>query len=197
MSKKILIIIIFLSLQLIYAGVSEKNIHRSPLNIYSGGVSIGVLKSLSEELNDKSSQYIKVSFNNMIYFRKQLSLFFDVDWFGLGHNYGSDFGFTYFFTNTDFRPYGGLGVGAHYFHRKGADFGECFGPSAKVQFGLLFDVAETFQIKMQIPYHVVINEYVDQGIGVEIGFMFSGRNRAVKKLNYNRKSNYEPKSDDE
>jgi hypothetical protein len=44
---------------------------------------------------------------------------------------------------------------------------------------------------------VVANEFIDQGAGIEIGFMFSGRNRAVKKLNYNRKSNYKPKSDEE
>lgn len=197
MSNKIIIIITLLCLQMVNAGVSEKDIHRSPVNIYSGGITIGAFKSLSEELDDESSQYVKVSFNNLIYFRKQLHLFFDIDWFGLGNNYGGDFGFTYFFTNTDFRPYGGFGVGAHYFHRKGEDFGDNFGPSAKLQFGFLFDVAETFQIKMQVPYHIVANEYIDQGIGVEVGFMFSGRNRSVKKLNYNRKPNYTPKSDEE
>ncbi len=196
MSNKMIIIIALLGLQVVFAGVSEKDIHKSPLNIYSGGVSIGAFKSLSEDLDEESSQFIKISFNNMIYFRKQLHLFFDLDWFGLGNNYGGDFGFAYFFNNSDFRPYGGFGLGAHYFHRKGGDFGDCFGPSAKVQFGFLFDVAETFQIKMQVPYHVVINEYIDQGIGVEVVFMFSGRNRSVKKLNYNRKSNYEPKSDE-
>ncbi len=188
MDKKLIIIILF-SLSIFSADSSEKNVHKSPLHIYSGGISIGAIKPINERLDRVSSQFVKISFNNMIYFKKQLHLIVDIDWFGPGKNFGGDFGINYFFLSSDFTPYMGAGIGAHYFHRKDKEinFGDSFGPSIKTQVGLFFNITETFQMKIQIPYHVTINEFNDQCFGVEI--LFSGRYRNVNKLNYNKKKN--------
>ncbi len=196
MTKKRILSVLFLLLITMTAAVAQENVHRSPLQIYSGGVSVGALKSLNDELDLESSQFVKVSLNNLFYFRKQMSLSFDLDWFGPGPNFGADFGFNYFFSETDLRPFIGAGVGAHYFDREKVDFGESFGPSLKAQAGMLFELSETVQLKFQIPFHVVLNEFNDQGIGVEIGILFSGRHKSVQKLNYNRKANYQPKHSD-
>ncbi|NLG18022.1 MAG: acyloxyacyl hydrolase [Fibrobacter sp.] len=175
---------------LIYAGVlfaddpSEKGIPTSPLTVYSGGIAAGAMIPLNTELQNHSKTFMKLSLINQIYYKDRIGLFLDFDWLAPGKNFGADLGFDFFLTNSDFRPFLGMGVGAHYFD-KTDDFGENLGPSATVHLGFVLDVTEQMQVRVRVPYMFVANETRDHSAGLEVGFLFSDRFRKVKKLNYN------------
>jgi hypothetical protein len=165
---------------------SEQGVPTSPLHIYTGGIGVGAIRSMNDELKADQSVFLKLSFLNSFYFRKDMSLFLDADWFIPGKNFGADFGFDFILFEGDIRPFIGAGVGAHYFSKKTAKFGDNFGPSGTVHLGCIIDVTDQVQIKLRVPLHVVGNEAVDQGAGIDVGMMFGSRYRSVKKLDYNK-----------
>ncbi|MFC1584636.1 hypothetical protein ACFL5V_03710 [Fibrobacterota bacterium] len=163
---------------------SEKGVPTSPLTVYSGGIGGGAAFSLNDELSRESEQFFKLSFINSMRYKENLNLFMDVDWFIPGNNYGVDFGIDYLLSSSEFSPFLGMGVGAHYFDKEGADFGENVGASATVHLGFLLDLSDALQIRVRVPYHFTANDARDQAIGLDIGFLFSDRFRHIKKLNY-------------
>ena len=167
------------------ADPSEKGVPTSPLFIYSGGIGAGAIKSGNDELKAEQNMFLKLSILNNFYFREDMSMFLDVDWFLPGSNFGADFGFDFIPFQGNFRPFIGAGVGAHYFD-KSAKFGDNFGPSGTAHLGFIVDVTERVRIKVRVPFHIVGNETTDNGAGIDIGMMFSSKFRNVKKLNYDR-----------
>ena len=164
---------------------SEKGVPTSPLRIYSGGICVGAVQALNKKLQDEQKNYLKVSFQNTMFFRKNIGVFIDIDWFLPGINPGADLGFDFVPVTGSFRPFIGAGVGAHYFDKRVGKFGDKFGPSGTVHIGFSLDLTDRVQMRMRVPYHIVGNKTNDQVIGVDVGFLFSGRFKNVKKLNYN------------
>lgn len=184
--KKILTLLpILLCMQIAIADSSEDSVSKSPLSVYSGGISAGGFKSFTDDLNDVSSVFLKVSFLNMVYLNDKINLFFDIDWFIPGKNVGSDFGVNFLLATSKFKPLFGIGAGAHYFHRDKSDFGDNIGISGKVHIGFLLDVTETVAVSCRIPCHITGNTKIDGCIGFEAGLVFSNKYKKVKKLNYN------------
>jgi hypothetical protein len=172
-------------MQIAFADSSESGISKSPLSVYSGGISAGAVKSFTDDLNDVSSAFLKVSFLNLVYLNENINLFFDFDWFIPGNNFGSDFGVNFLFSTSKFIPLMGIGAGAHYFHREKGGFGDNIGLSGKIHIGFLLDVTETVAVSCRIPCHITGNANIDGCIGFEAGLIFSSRYKKVKKLNYN------------
>lgn len=186
MKKLILTSMVFLCTNMTFsADSSEKGVPTSPLTKYSGGIGVGAVMSRNTELQELSKKFFRLSFMNSVDLRKHFGLFFDVDWFAPGPNFGANLGFDYSFTNTDFRPFLGLGGGANYFD-KTSEFGKNIGPSFTAHAGFNLDLNESIQVRARVPYIVTVNEDVDQVVGLEIGIMFSDRFRKVKKLDYNK-----------
>jgi hypothetical protein len=186
MMKKVMVLAALVGLaQVAWADdPSEKGVPTSPLTIYSGGIAIGGVHSLNNELKDEQPQFLKLSFVNTVYFREHVGVFFDVDWLLKGTNVGADLGFDFQPFSGVFRPFIGAGVGARYFDKKGS-FGDNIGPSGTVHAGFSLDLSETVQMRVRVPYYVVANKAQDHAIGLDVGFLFSNRYRTIKKLNYN------------
>jgi hypothetical protein len=163
---------------------SEKGVTVSPLRIYSGGICAGAVQSLSKDLKEVHNSYLKLSFQNAMYVKENLGVFCDINWFLPGINPGADLGFDIFPITGSFRPFIGAGVGAQYFDRS-KKFGDNIGPSGTVHIGFGLDLTDRVQMRVRVPYHIVLNNKNDQAAGVEVGFLFSGRFKNVKKLNYN------------
>lgn len=170
------------------AGVTEEGVKTSPLSIYSGGVGVGAFYSINDSLRDLSRQFLKLSFINDFYFRDDVHLFIDADWLAPGKNFGADFGFDYFLAQGDFRPFMGMGIGARYFDKKGYEFGENFGVSGTVHLGFLLALTDQVQLRFRAPYHVVATSTVDNGVAFDVGILFSGKYKNVKKYDYNDKN---------
>jgi hypothetical protein len=166
------------------ADQSETGVPLSPLKIYSGGIGVGAVRSLNQELKETSSNFLRLSILNSFSIRDHLSLFFDVDWLLPGTNFGADLGLDAVFTRTDFRPFAGVGLGGHYIDRSG-DFGKNFGPSITAHAGCIIDLTESVAVRMRIPYHLILNKTNDHMVGLEFTFLFSSRFKKVQKLNYN------------
>lgn len=165
---------------------TEKEIPTSPVTIYSGGFGVGGFRALNKELKKEQLNFLKLSFENTVYFKENIGVFFDADWFAPGNNFGADIGFDFQPLTGDFRPFLGLGVGAHYFEKAGGEFGNNFGPSGTIHVGFTVDLSDQVQMRMRVPYYMVGNEVTDHTVGMEVGFLFSGKFRHIKKLNYNR-----------
>jgi hypothetical protein len=186
--KRILSITALLSVAMIIVvwaeDPTEKGVPTSPLTIYSGGFGVGASQAISKELIDKQNSFLKLSLQNAVYFKQNMAVFFDLDWFGLGNNYGADLGVDFIPVTGSFRPFIGGGVGAHYFD-KSDKFGDNIGPSATLHAGFALVLTNRVQMRARVPYHVALNQRNDQCAGVEVGFLFSGRFKHIKKLNYN------------
>jgi len=175
---------------------SEKGVPRSSLKIYSGGVALGAMVPVSNELKEECEEvFLGVSVINSWQFRENVALFADWSWFAPGKNGGIDAGVDYLFSTSSIRPFVGAGIGGHYFHRDSIDrksdedpvkagFGDKFGPSLTAHIGVALDVTETVQVRLRAPYRVTFTSGMDQGFGVDLGVMFSSRFSKVKKLNY-------------
>ena len=87
-------------------------------------------------------------------------------------------------TISGFRPFVGLGVGVQHFD-KGGPVGKDVGPSGTLHAGFLVDVTDRAQVRFRVPYYAVANHSRDHAAGFEVGVLFFGRFRNVKKLNYN------------
>lgn len=180
--------IIAVTLVMVFSGLvsaqdsSERSAIKTPLRIYSGGLSLGSALAINEELKDESEQFLSVSFINSVYLRDHISLFFDLNWFAPGLNLASNVGFDFFMTRSGFRPFIGLGVGVQYFDKEGPT-GENIGPSGTLHAGFLLDVTDRVQVRFRVPYYAVANHSRDHAAGFEVGILFSGRFRNTKKLN--------------
>ncbi|MDG5816700.1 hypothetical protein QA601_16505 [Chitinispirillales bacterium ANBcel5] len=166
-----------------YAGNS--GVHTTPLKIYSGGIGVGAMVPLEQDVDSPSQQLLRVSFINSWHFREHVSLFLDVNWFAPGLNVGADAGFDFLLSTSYFRPFFGFGIGAHHFESdEHDDFRSNFGPSATAHIGFELDITETVQVRARVPYYVVLNEERNHGAGLDIGVMFTSPLRRVRKLNY-------------
>jgi len=182
--------IIAVTLVMVFTGLvsaqdsSEKSAVKTPLRIYSGGLSLGSALSINEELKDESEQFLAVSLINSFYLRDHISLFFDLNWFAPGLNFASNVGFDFFMTRSGFRPFVGFGVGVQYYDKEGPT-GDNIGPSGTLHAGFLLDVTDRVQVRFRVPYYAVANQSRDHAAGLDVGILFSGRFRNVKKLNFN------------
>jgi hypothetical protein len=163
---------------------SESGVPTSPLAIYSGGLSIGTLHSLNDTLKMESKTFFKLSFINDVYLTDNAHLFIDVDWMAPRANFDADVGVDYLFMTTRFRPFLGAGVGAGYFDKKRYSFGDNVGPLGTVHAGFLADISKTIQMRLRVPFHIVLDRTSDCAIGMDIGILFSKPYRQVKKLDY-------------
>lgn len=180
-----LVLIMFCAGMVIAEDSSERNVSKTPLKILSSGLGIGSVLSINEELKNTSEQFLSVSFINSVYLKDHINLFIDASWFAPGPNFAANMGFDFFMTQSGFRPFVGLGAGVQYYEKSNYDAGENIGPSGTIHAGFLLDVTDRLQVRFRIPYYVAANHSRDHAAGFELGFLFSGRFKNVKKLNYN------------
>jgi hypothetical protein len=170
--------------QPLIADPSEDKAAKVPLGVHSWGLNLGAVYSLTDSLRAQSEQHFKLSISNLIFLNERTQLFLDIDWFLPGSgNFGGDIGFDYHLAEGALRPLIGLGAGLHNMD-KGNSFGQDFGPSATVHAGFLLDLTDILQIRVRVPYHLITNADWDQGVGLDVGFLFSSAHRNVKRLRY-------------
>lgn len=167
------------------ADTTEQGVRTVPLKIYSGGIGTGVMLPLNPEFEDYSRRFLKVSFINTWQFREYSALFLDVNWLALGKNFSLETGFDFLLSSSDFRPFFGFGIGGHYFEERGNGFDQNFGPSATAHLGFMLDITDEVQVRLRVPYHVILNDTRDSGVGFDFGVMFTDKLRKVRKLDYN------------
>ncbi len=185
MKKFILLAVMALTAGAAFAAdPSEAGVPLKPLKIYSGGIGLGAVRSLNEELKDVSLHFLRISLVNTFSVREHLDLFLDGDWQLPGSNFGADLGIDAVFSRTDVRPFAGIGLGGRYFDRSD-DFGRNFGPSITVHGGCTVDLSDNVALRVRLPYHVILTETADHMVGLEFAFLFSSRFKNVKKLEYN------------
>jgi hypothetical protein len=184
MIRKAIVVGAILSVTAWAGDPSEQGVPTSPLRIYSGGICAGGVQALNKELKDEQNNYLKLSLQHEVFFRQNAAMFFDLNWFLPGVNPGLDLGFDLVPSAGSFHPFIGAGVGGHYFDKAKGKFGDKFGPSLTAHVGFALDLTDRVQMRMRVPYHFIINKTNDQVIGAEVGFLFSGRFKHVKKLNY-------------
>ncbi|KMQ52893.1 hypothetical protein CHISP_0114 [Chitinispirillum alkaliphilum] len=156
----------------------------TPLKIYSGGIGAGAMLDLDSEADAFSGQLFRLSFVNMWQFREHVALFADVNWFGPGRNFGADAGFDFLLSSSSLKPFLGFGIGAHHFESDEGSFSTDFGPSATLHIGFLLDITETVQVRMRLPYYVVLNEANNHGAGLDIAVMFTSPLSRVRRIHY-------------
>jgi hypothetical protein len=152
---------------------------------YSMGLGAGVISAVNDELSDRSAAFLKLSVIQSVQVSDHMAVGLDLDWMLPGQNWGGDLTIDYKMLTGAIKPFIGIGGGIRYFD-KGRPFGEDLGASGSLHAGLLLDVMDELQLRIRVPYHVVANKTTDQGVGIDVGFLFPSPLRApkVKKLKY-------------
>ena len=162
---------------------TEKDVFKSPLHVYSGGIGAGAFYSMSEELRAQNEQTLKFTQTNLLNIKEDLALFFDLDAYFPDFSWGANLGFDFMPGNSGFRPLIGFGAGMNTFE-KGLPFGNELGASITAHVGFILGLTEKMKIRMRIPYTFVTNDTRDQVVGLDISFLWSSRFSHIKKLNY-------------
>jgi hypothetical protein len=168
------------------ADPSESGVPTSPLGIYSGGLAVGAVKAINDELKSESKNFFKLCFTNDIYLTDVKHIFIDVDWFAPGANFGTDVGVDYLLGSSQTRPFIGAGVGVRTFDKNGYESGDNFGLSATLHAGVAIELSRTVQLRIRVPFHAVLNDTRDCGAGLDIGLLFSRPYQHVKQLHYDQ-----------
>jgi hypothetical protein len=158
---------------------------QASLSPYSLGLGAGVISALNEELSDRSAAFLKLSVIQSLQFTDHLAAGLDLDWMLPGQSFGGELTFDYLMATGAVKPFVGLGGGIRYFDKAGP-FGDNLGAAGSIHAGLILDVMDELQLRIRLPYHVVANQAKDQGVGIDVGFLFSSplRTTRVKKLKY-------------
>ncbi len=158
---------------------------QASLSPYSLGLGAGVISAVNEELSDRSAAFLKLSVIQSLQFTDHLAAGLDVDWMLPGQTWGGELTFDYLMATGAIKPFVGIGAGFRYVDKAG-DFGDNVGAAGSVHAGLLLDVMDELQLRIRVPYHVVANKTMVQGVGLDVGFLFSSplRTTKVKKLKY-------------
>lgn len=173
------------------ARAEDLNLNEKPdtvqasLSPYSLGLGAGVISAVNDELSNRSAAFLKLSVIQSMQFTDHLAAGLDLDWMLPGQNWGGDLTLDYLMATGAIKPFVGIGGGIRYFDKTGP-FGDNIGASGTVHAGLILDVIDEMQLRIRVPYHVVANKAMDQGVGIDVGFLFSSplRTTKVKKLKY-------------
>jgi hypothetical protein len=155
------------------------------LSTYSWGLGAGVISAINDELSDRSAAFLKLSVIQSLQFTDHLAAGLDLDWMLPGQTWGGELTFDYLMATGAIKPFVGFGAGFRYVDKAGP-FGDNVGGAGSVHAGLMLDVLDELQLRIRVPYHVVANTTMDQGVGIDVGFLFSSplRKTRVKKLKY-------------
>ena len=173
------------------ARAEDLNLNEKPdtvqasLSPYSLGLGAGVVSALNDELSDQSAAFLKLSVIQSMQFGEHVAAGMDLDWLLPGQNWGGELTLDYLMATGAIKPFVGVGGGFRYFDKPGA-FGDNLGAAGSVHAGLMLDVMDEMQLRIRVPFHVVANKAGDQGVGLDVGFLFSSplRTTKVKKLKY-------------
>ena len=190
MNKRILLLLALAAAAVTPLRAEDLNLNERPdtqtvsLSPYSLGLAGGALAAMNDELMDISEQFLKLSVIQSIVFQERWSLNLDADWLLPGKNLGLDLSADYLLATGGFKPFLGAGGGIRYFDR--ATLGEGLGSSITAHAGMLLDVLDEMQLRIRVPFHYVLNEDRDMGVGIDVGVLFSSplRTTRVKKLKY-------------
>ena len=151
---------------------------------YSLGLGAGVVSAVNDELSARSAAFLKLSVIQSVQFTDHVAAGLDLDWLLPGQNWGGDLTLDYLILTGAIKPFVGIGGGIRYFDKPA--FGDGIGASGTVHAGLILDVMDEMQLRIRVPFHVVANKDMDQGVGLDVGFLFSSplRTTKVKKLKY-------------
>jgi len=155
------------------------------LNPFSYGGTVGGLFPVNQELRDEQAAFVNLGLNVDIRFAECFSLGAEYSWLVPGSSQGGGLTLDYLLGKGAFRPFVGVGGGLLYVD-EGKPFGNSFGVTGSARVGLLFDVLETLQLRVAVPFTFVGNDNPDQFAGVNFTLLFSGPNRhtQVRKLTY-------------
>lgn len=186
MKKTVILAGVLLISNLILASdKSEAGIPTTPLKIYSGGICIGAARSQNDEMkNDIGKNQLTLAFSSLLSVRSNIDFFLDATLLQPENSYGADFGTDFIFSESDFRPFAGIGVGGYVMNHSG-EFSNDFGPAVTMHVGFTMDINENVAVRLRAPFRMILNEYDDQMAGLDLTFLFSSKFKNVKKLNYN------------
>jgi len=173
------------------ARAEDLNLNEKPdtvqasLSPYSLGLGAGAISAVNDELSNRSAAFLKLSVIQSLQFTDHMAAGLDLDWMLPGQNWGGELTVDYLMLTGAIKPFVGVGGGIRYWDKAGS-FGDNFGAAGSVHAGLLLDVLDELQLRIRVPYHVVADKDMDQGLGIDVGFLFSSplRTTKVKKLKY-------------
>jgi hypothetical protein len=163
---------------------SESLLKTAPLSKYSFGAGGGIAFQLAEW--EQLVTDLLVNLDNVIYIKDELKLFFDGAWLVGSQKLSGDAGLDYYWHRSELgKLYSGAGLGVFYNGKeKNRSLTEKIGPLLTAHIGLSTDIGKQGTLAVQIPYTAYFRSGISHSFGIELRFLFSGKYKDVKVLNY-------------
>jgi hypothetical protein len=164
--------------------VSETAVKTSPLSKYSFGAGGGIVFPFMEWEQQIADLLLNLA--NIVYISDEWKLFFDGAWQIGSQKISGDVGVDYYWFNGSFgKLYSGAGTGLFYNGKeKSSVFAEKIGPLFTVHAGFTTNIGKQADLAVQIPYTACYRSGFSQSFGIELRFLFSGKYKDIKVLDY-------------
>lgn len=163
---------------------SKNEIRKDRLSYYSWGIDAGIgypgigrrSFKIRQSQNERRPMLFKLGWTNFWEFKNNLGLDLDLLCF-LPASLGGDASIIYFFNKSDFSPFAGGGVGAHFFPDKYSQLEleeegkRLWGPALNIQGGLMLFRTYNINLITRAQYHVVFTDDIDNGISCDLIFL--------------------------
>jgi len=166
--------------------VSEATVKTSPLSKYSFGAGGGIVFPFMEWEQQVADLLLNLA--NIVYIRDEWKMFFDGAWHIGSQKISGDAGLDYYWYNGSFgKLYSGAGTGLFYNGKeKNRSFTEKLGPLLTAHMGFTTNIGKQTDLAVQVPYTAYFRSVFSQSFGIELRFLFSGRYKDVKVLEYSK-----------
>lgn len=155
------------------------------LNPVAFGLQVGGLAAVNEELRNESDMLLTLGGTVSIRYADAVEMGVWFDYFAPEGGLGGGIEASYLLGKGAFRPLIGAGLGLTYLGEYD-NLDQGFGPSGKLQVGLLMDVTRSLQLRVLAPFHLIGNENMDKLAGLSFTILFTPPHyrTKVKTLNY-------------
>jgi hypothetical protein len=165
---------------------SEPSVKTSPLSKYSFGAGGGIAFPFMEWEQQVADLLLNLA--NIVYINDDLKLFFDGAWHIGSQKISGDAGLDYYWFNGSVGSlYSGAGTGLFYNGKeKSRPLTEKIGPLLTAHIGFTTNIGKQTALVVQVPYTAYFRTGFLQSFGIELRFLFSGKYKDVKVLEYSK-----------
>ncbi len=153
----------------------------TPLSTH--GLGVGASGAVFFIKMDTASTFLPgLTFINSWYINSSVDLFLDFHWVFPGINSMCIFGFDYNLKRRMKPFYIGAGAGVYYLEKIGSELRDHIGASFITHAGYTFDLNKQMQLRVQVPYRLLVGTKIASSIGIELQLFFFGPYRDIKAL---------------
>lgn len=160
---------------------SSEKLTEKPVTIFSIGVNGGPAVVLHSD-----TTLVKIGISTFFHLRPAWDISFEGFWGAPEMTGGALVGVRTYLLDHDIRPFVGGAMGVSNIVLRHRSRANNLGLTLEVFTGVNFEISQTLQVVVKVPYSITYNRMRNQTIGVEMAFMFSDPFRKIRAIDVSK-----------